>query len=66
MRLPDDLEQELNRHPALLKQYHALAYSHRKEYVLWVSSAKREETRIARISKMIEMLEAGKKNPNER
>ncbi|GAA4459057.1 YdeI/OmpD-associated family protein [Rurimicrobium arvi] len=66
VRLPDDLEQELNRHPALLKQYHALAYSHRKEYVLWVSSAKREETRIARISKMIEMLEAGKKNPNER
>jgi uncharacterized protein YdeI (YjbR/CyaY-like superfamily) len=35
--------------PAERRVYDALAYSHRKEYVLWIEDAKRPETRLRRI-----------------
>ena len=44
-----------------LDQFRALAYSHQKEYWLWISSAKRPETRAARIEKMLGMLAEGKR-----
>jgi len=44
-----------------LEQFRALAYSHQKEFWLWVSGAKKPETRRARVEKTIEMLEAGKR-----
>lgn len=34
-----------------------LSPSHRKEYLDWVNSAKKQETRISRIAKMCEMLQ---------
>jgi uncharacterized protein YdeI (YjbR/CyaY-like superfamily) len=39
--------------------FEALADSHRKEYVRWISEAKRPATRIQRIAKTVEMLRAG-------
>ncbi|RKN86974.1 YdeI/OmpD-associated family protein [Paenibacillus ginsengarvi] len=38
-----------------------LSYSHRKEYVDWIVSAKKEETRANRIAKAVEMLKLGKR-----
>ncbi|MDQ3004094.1 MAG: YdeI/OmpD-associated family protein [Chloroflexota bacterium] len=38
-----------------------LAYTHQREYVMWINEAKREETRDRRIVKMIGMLKEGKK-----
>jgi hypothetical protein len=35
-----------------------LSYSHRKEYMEWINSAKKVETRESRIRKMIELLRA--------
>lgn len=35
--------------PVERRVYDALAYSHRKEYVLWIEDAKRPETRLRRI-----------------
>ncbi len=35
--------------------------SHRRAYVDWITQAKREETRVARIAKAVEMIAAGKK-----
>jgi Domain of unknown function (DUF1905)/Bacteriocin-protection, YdeI or OmpD-Associated len=44
-----------------LDEFRALSYSHQKEYWQWVSSAKKAETRLRRIDKMIEMLAAGER-----
>ena len=38
-----------------------LSYTHRREYVMWINEAKREETRQNRIVKAIEMLKKGQK-----
>jgi len=40
--------------------FEKLAYTHQREYVLWINEAKKEETRQNRIVKTIEMLKAGK------
>jgi UDP-N-acetylmuramate-alanine ligase len=40
--------------------FSALAYSHQKEYVSWIASAKRPATRERRIAQAIEMLTSGK------
>ncbi len=44
--------------------FEKLSYSHKKEYVRWVTEAKREETRAARLAKSVEMLRAGVKTPD--
>lgn len=64
--LPDDLKHALAANPTALACYEKLAYSHRKEYVLWIVTAKQEKTRIDRIAKMVEKLLANKKNPSEK
>lgn len=60
---PADLQKLLNEQPELLAFFESLAYSHKKEYVLWILTAKQEKTRVSRLEKTIEMLKAGKKNP---
>lgn len=64
--LPEDLKIALTAQPDALAYYEMLAYSHRKEYVLWVITAKQEKTRTDRIHKMIEKLLSKKKNPAEK
>lgn len=64
--LPKDVANALADVPSALAIYNSLAWSHRKEYIVWILSAKQEQTRIGRISKMITMLLAGKKNPSEK
>ena len=64
--LPEDLKMALSAHPTALAFYEKLAYSHRKEYVLWIVTAKQEKTRLDRIQKMMEKLLARKKNPSEK
>lgn len=64
--LPDDLKEALATNPTALAYYEKLAYSHRKEYVLWIVTAKQEKTRTDRIAKMIEKLLDNKKNPSEK
>ena len=44
-----------------LERFRALAYSHQKEYWLWISGAKKPETRAARIEKMLGMLDSGER-----
>ena len=47
----------------LLPNFEKLSYTHRKEYVRWITEAKKEETRKARIQKSIDMLRKGVKTP---
>lgn len=64
--LPADVAEALDAAPGTLAAFSKLAYSHRKEYVVWILSAKQEQTRLNRVAKMAEMLAAGKKNPTEK
>ncbi|MFD0792191.1 YdeI family protein [Mucilaginibacter litoreus] len=64
--LPPYLHEALAAEPAAMANYEKLAWSHRKEYVVWILSAKQEQTRATRLNKMIEMLLAGKKNPSDK
>jgi hypothetical protein len=66
VRLPDEIKTVLEKSPQALANYEKLSYSNRKEYVLWVVTAKQDKTRYARKIQLIEKLEAGKKNPTEK
>ncbi|MBN9384072.1 MAG: YdeI/OmpD-associated family protein [Chitinophagaceae bacterium] len=63
VRVPEDLEKALKRNKTAREVYESLAYSHRKEYVEWIVTAKREETRTERVKGTIERLQKGWKNP---
>ncbi len=60
---PPDLEKLLVQQPDANAFFESLAYSHKKEYVLWILTAKQEKTRLSRLEKTLEMLKTGKKNP---
>lgn len=47
----------------LTETFDKLSFTHRKEYCRWITEAKREETRQARLSKAVDMLRAGIKPP---
>jgi len=49
-----------------LSYFNSLAYSHKKEYVLWILIAKQDKTRQARLEKTVNMLSLGKKNPSDK
>jgi len=59
--VPEDLKEALQSDEAARRKFEAFSYSHKKEYVDWIESAKRQETRIARIQKAMAMLAEGKK-----
>ncbi|MBI4944561.1 MAG: DUF1905 domain-containing protein [Actinobacteria bacterium] len=59
VEVPDDLAAALAADGAAQAAFTALAYSHRKEYVRWVTEAKREQTRADRVAKTVEMVRAG-------
>lgn len=60
---PEDVKTALEQNPAALNFFDNLSYTHRKEYIIWILSAKQEQTRLNRINRMIGMLAEGKKNP---
>lgn len=66
VKMPEDLEFALKQYPEAMAYFGTLAYSHKKEYVLWILTAKQDKTRMSRIEKMIQMLLAKKKNPNDK
>lgn len=46
--------------------FETLSFTNKKEYVVWINSAKKEETRQARLEATIEKLTVGKKNPSDK
>lgn len=58
--VPDALAMALAADPAAAQTFAALAFTHRKEYAVWVAEAKREETRDRRVAQAIEMLREGR------
>ncbi|WP_141334157.1 YdeI/OmpD-associated family protein [Paenibacillus sp. tmac-D7] len=61
IEVPDDLSAALRQHPAAESRFEQASYSHRKEYVDWIVSAKKPETRAGRIEKAIGMLAEGRR-----
>lgn len=55
--------EKLMRKEGLLPFFEKLSYTHRKEYCRWIAEAKKEETRLQRLDKAIQMLKAGVKTP---
>jgi hypothetical protein len=60
---PDDFAKELRRSKVASHFFEELSVTDQKEYVVWISSAKKEETRHRRLGQAIDKLVAGKKNP---
>jgi hypothetical protein len=60
---PDDFAKELRRSKVASHFFEELSFTDQKEYVVWISSAKKEETRHRRLGQAIDKLIAGKKNP---
>jgi hypothetical protein len=58
---PEDLNIELERHPDAAQFFESLAFSYKRDYVGWIHSAKKEETRARRIKQTIELLTQHKK-----
>lgn len=63
VKLPDDLITALKNNKQLIDYFHSLAFSHKKEYIEWIVTAKKEETRTSRIAGTLERLEKQWKNP---
>ena len=57
--VPADLAAALAADPAAAAAFEGLAFSHRKEYAVWVADAKREETRLRRVAQAIDRLREG-------
>jgi hypothetical protein len=63
VRVPEDLGAAFRKNKKAETYFNSLAFSHRKEYVEWIVTAKREETRAERIKGTIERLNKSWKNP---
>ena len=61
--VPADLTRILAKNKKLNEHFRSLSYTHQKEYVKWIESAKKEETRAARVVKTVTMLGRKIKHP---
>ncbi len=59
--MPDDLAMALKRAPKAQAYFDTLPPSARREYIEWISTAKREETRARRLEEAIAMLSEGRR-----
>lgn len=60
--VPAYIRAAIRKHAAAWKFFEGLAPSHRRQYIAWIDSAKKEETKLKRLQGAIRML-AGKQKP---
>jgi hypothetical protein len=58
IEIPLPLEKALG--AKLTQKLNALSFTHKKEFIVWFSEAKKEDTRVRRVDKMRRMLSLGK------
>jgi len=56
VEVPQDMQEELSKDLKAKEIFEKLAYSHKKEYVRWITEAKKQETRKARLEKLNEKI----------
>ena len=61
--VPRDLQKLLVENPKEKAFFEKLSYTHRKEYINWIESAKKDETRQRRLQKSLRMLIENVKHP---
>jgi hypothetical protein len=66
LEAPDDLKSALAAAPEAEAFFNGLAPSHRKEYIRWITEAKREETRAKRVEGTLEKLLSKLKRPSDK
>ena len=66
INLPKDFMLLLEKNKKAKEFFNSLSFTNRKEYVTWIVSAKREETKQKRLKELINKLVEGKKNPSEK
>jgi hypothetical protein len=62
VEVPDDLSSALRSH-GLDGRFTSLTPSHRREYVRWITAAKRDATRANRVAKAVAMIGEGRDPP---
>jgi uncharacterized protein YdeI (YjbR/CyaY-like superfamily) len=60
LTIPDYFIKALRKNKKALQVFEAFSYSHKKEYVEWITEAKTEETKNKRMASAIEMITEGK------
>ncbi len=66
VELPKSLHDLLEKKPKAKTFFDTLSFTNRKEYAVWIASAKKEETLLKRLDATIDKLMHGKKNPSEK
>ncbi len=61
LALPDDLAKAVKSNAKAQATWDGLPPSCRREYIEWITTAKREETRTRRLEEAVEMLKAGRR-----
>jgi hypothetical protein len=60
VEVPSDLADALAADPEVRRAFDALSFTHRKEFVRWVTEAKKEATRAERVSGTVDMVRQGR------
>lgn len=60
VELPEDFETLLEQNKDARLFFEKLSFTKRKEYIVWILDAKKEETRVLRIEKALALLKEGK------
>ncbi|MEO6721477.1 MAG: YdeI/OmpD-associated family protein [Ferruginibacter sp.] len=63
---PVELKNLFDKHRPAKDFFDTLSYTNKSEYITWISSAKRPETKSARLEATIDKLTFGKRNPSEK
>jgi len=63
---PPDMQAVLTQSTTAMAFFDSLSFTNKKEYVVWILSAKQEKTKTDRLEKLREKLLTGKKNPAEK
>ena len=58
IEIPSQLQRKLG--TKLIQKLNSLSFTHKKEFIVWYSQARKEDTRARRVEKMKQMLSAGK------
>ncbi|HYE11719.1 MAG TPA: YdeI/OmpD-associated family protein [Patescibacteria group bacterium] len=61
VEVPEDFADAMNCSETAVSTFKSLSYTAQKEYVTWITSAKRDVTRLERISKAVTLLSEGKR-----
>jgi hypothetical protein len=61
VEVPEDFAHALLVMPGAREKFTNLSFSHQREYVRWITGAKKEETRRKRLQEAVDMIAAGRK-----